>query len=209
MGPGVTAQHPTARAWLGPRQNVPHPVTGLPCRVPERGWGFATSKAMQDQIRLGLVEFREDHTEPPFRKAHLRPIARGVGRKRTDAIVNENDTEGDVEVGMAGDAQCHLQAIPGSGQFFGQPGRRGRYSTIPKITKCWRASFVTSPSCDSGDIDIGQFCRKRHDSSAVLVPNAEDGGTGRFILVEQEDYVDNVTAARGAASDSRCAESEG
>jgi adenine-specific DNA-methyltransferase len=30
---------------------------------------------MKRQISLGLVQFREDHTEPPFRKAHLRPIA--------------------------------------------------------------------------------------------------------------------------------------
>lgn len=29
---------------------------------------------MQRQIKAGLVEFREDHTEPPFRKAHLRPV---------------------------------------------------------------------------------------------------------------------------------------
>jgi adenine-specific DNA-methyltransferase len=33
---------------------------------------------MQRQIKLGLVEFRADHTEPPFRKAHIRPIAEEV-----------------------------------------------------------------------------------------------------------------------------------
>ena len=30
---------------------------------------------MQRQIDLGLVEFREDHTEPPFAKTHIRPVS--------------------------------------------------------------------------------------------------------------------------------------
>lgn len=58
----------------GPRYDVIHPVTGQPCKIPERGWIYADPKEMERQIKLGLVEFREDHTEPPFRKAHLRPI---------------------------------------------------------------------------------------------------------------------------------------
>ena len=59
----------------GPRYDVIHPRTGEPCKVPERGWIYGNPDEMQRQIALGLVEFREDHTEPPFRKAHLRPTA--------------------------------------------------------------------------------------------------------------------------------------
>jgi adenine-specific DNA-methyltransferase len=62
----------------GPRYDVPHPETKLPCAVPEAGWRYASSDEMQRQIKLGLVEFRADHTEPPFRKAHIRPIAEEV-----------------------------------------------------------------------------------------------------------------------------------
>jgi len=58
----------------GPRYNVPHPKTKKPCKVPERGWIYPTLEKMRQMINLGLVEFREDHTEPPIRKAHLRPI---------------------------------------------------------------------------------------------------------------------------------------
>jgi adenine-specific DNA-methyltransferase len=50
----------------GPRYNVIHPVTNKPCKVPERGWGFATPEAMQQRIDFRLIEFREDHTNPPF-----------------------------------------------------------------------------------------------------------------------------------------------
>lgn len=59
----------------GPRYDVPHPETKLPCKVPEAGWRYSDPKEMQRQIDLGLVEFRADHTEPPFRKAHIRPVA--------------------------------------------------------------------------------------------------------------------------------------
>lgn len=58
----------------GPTYDVVHPVTGKPCKVPEAGWRYANPEEMQRQIQLGLVEFREDHSEPPFRKAHIRPV---------------------------------------------------------------------------------------------------------------------------------------
>jgi adenine-specific DNA-methyltransferase len=59
----------------GPVYDVIHPVTGEPVKVPEGGWRYSNPAEMRRQIELGLVEFRKDHTEPPFRKAHLRPIA--------------------------------------------------------------------------------------------------------------------------------------
>lgn len=59
----------------GPRYDVLHPETKQPCVVPEAGWRFATIEAMQQRIDAGIVVFREDHTEPPFRKTHLRPLS--------------------------------------------------------------------------------------------------------------------------------------
>jgi len=58
----------------GPQYDVLHPITKKPCKVPESGWRFSDPEEMQRQIRLGLVEFRDDDTEPPFRKAHIRPV---------------------------------------------------------------------------------------------------------------------------------------
>ncbi|WP_427869872.1 site-specific DNA-methyltransferase [Leucobacter luti] len=74
----------------GPRYDVVHPVTGVPCRVPERGWIYSDPNEMQRQIDLGLVVFREDHSEPPFRKAHLRPL--------NDERPTEGDDEDEVDV---------------------------------------------------------------------------------------------------------------
>lgn len=59
----------------GPRYDVIHPVTGQPCKVPERGWIWPDPETMKEKIRLGVVVFRDDHSEPPLRKSHLRPIA--------------------------------------------------------------------------------------------------------------------------------------
>lgn len=42
----------------GPRYDVTHPRTGLPCKVPESGWRFASIEVMEHQIRKGLVQFR-------------------------------------------------------------------------------------------------------------------------------------------------------
>jgi len=72
----------------GPKYKVIHPVTKQPCQTPKNGWRFSTPEAMQKQIDLGLVEFREDHTKPPFRKAHLHPVPEEL---------DENDLEGDEE----------------------------------------------------------------------------------------------------------------
>lgn len=77
----------------GPRYDVIHPVTGQPCKVPERGWIYSDPAEMQRQIELGLVVFRDDHTEPPFRKAHLRPITGESGP--------EDDEQGEDDGGPA------------------------------------------------------------------------------------------------------------
>ena len=58
----------------GPRYDVMHPVTKMPCAVPERGWVFAKPETMETMIELGVVVFRDSHTEPPIRKSHIRPI---------------------------------------------------------------------------------------------------------------------------------------
>ena len=84
----------------GPRYDVVHPETKLPCKVPERGWGFASSEAMERQIRLGLVVFREDHTEPPFRKAHLIPIPEELEDCPDEFDENGTENETTDEVGL-------------------------------------------------------------------------------------------------------------
>jgi adenine-specific DNA-methyltransferase len=79
----------------GPRYDVLHPVTGKKCHIPEAGWRFATSEKMQDQIRRGLVVFRDDHTQPPFRKAHLLPVPEELDEPWESAEDDEEGSEAD------------------------------------------------------------------------------------------------------------------
>lgn len=82
----------------GPEYDLVHPVTEKPCAVPEGGWRFGPD-TMQERIRLGLVVFRDDHTEPPFRKAYLRPPA--IALEDDYAPDDENDAEGETEADLA------------------------------------------------------------------------------------------------------------
>lgn len=74
----------------GPDYDVRHPVSNQPCKVPDAGWRYSDPAEMQRQIDLGLVEFRDDHTEPPFRKAHIRPV---VAELLTDDEAEEADDD--------------------------------------------------------------------------------------------------------------------
>lgn len=79
----------------GPRYDLLHPDTQLPCVVPEAGWRFATPEAMQQRIDAGIVVFRPDHTEPPFRKTHLRPLSVELN---DEADEEDDEDEGEEEL---------------------------------------------------------------------------------------------------------------
>lgn len=78
----------------GPRYDVIHPITGEPCAVPEAGWRYGEDE-MKRRIALGLIVFRDDHTQPPFRKSHLRPVTGEVDD------VDDSDDEGGDGAGLA------------------------------------------------------------------------------------------------------------
>lgn len=109
----------------GPRYDVIHPVTGLPCKVPERGWIWPDPQTMKEKIALGIVVFREDHTEPPLRKSHLRPIA---DEDDSEEVAQGTDDEVELAVQVRGtyfyrQSQAsvkHLRALMGA-QVFNNP----------------------------------------------------------------------------------------
>lgn len=56
----------------GPTYEVLHPVTGKPCKVPERGWVYPTKERMDEVIAKGLVHFGLDETTVPCSKTYLK-----------------------------------------------------------------------------------------------------------------------------------------
>lgn len=47
-----------------------HPITGLPCPVPSKGWRF-TDETMDELIKIGKIEFGEDENTQPRQKYYL------------------------------------------------------------------------------------------------------------------------------------------
>jgi len=55
---------------------------------------------------------------------------------------------------------------------------------------------IISISCSEDDIVLDSFAGSGTTAQAVLDLNAEDDGNRKFILIEQEDYADKITAER-------------
>ena len=55
----------------GPKYEVLHPITKLPCKIPARGWKYPNFERMNECINLGLVHFGDDEKSVPCGKTHL------------------------------------------------------------------------------------------------------------------------------------------
>ncbi|WP_146097100.1 hypothetical protein [Brucella oryzae] len=67
---------------------------------------------MQSKIDAGIVTFREDHTEPPFRKTHLRPVA-----EETDDATSEEDG---LDIADQSEQETELAAMVRGTYFYKQ-----------------------------------------------------------------------------------------
>jgi adenine-specific DNA-methyltransferase len=174
----------------GPRYDVLHPKTKKPCRVPEDGWRFSKPEEMQRQIRLGLVEFREDHTEPPFRKAHIRPVPDEVGiLEDIDEVDSAEDDNGVEELAtqvrgsyfykQSQVAVKFLRKLLGA-KAFNNPKDHFELARLFK--------YVTADDSDAIVMDF--FAGSGSTGHAVLDLNHADGGSRRFILVQLPERLD-------------------
>lgn len=177
----------------GPRYDVVHPVTKQPCAVPEPGWRYSSPEEMQRQIKLGLVEFREDHTEPPFRKAHIRPIP-------DEAVEGQADT--DEEGGDDDDAELATQ-VRGS-YFYKQSQVAVKY-----LRKLMGAKVFSNPKDHEELARLIEYLTPREreaiimdffagsgtTAEAVLHANATYETQHRFILVQLPENLEEALAS--------------
>lgn len=177
----------------GPRYHVLHPVTKRPCAVPERGWGFSTSEAMQRQILLGLVVFREDHTKPPIRKAHLVPVPEELDDDSPLETNGEDDQE--QQVGMqvmpsviykqAQGAVKYLRGLMGA-KVFDNPKD---HEVLARLIRYCTGSATH-------DLVLDCFGGSGSTAEAVLRLNNEDGGNRNFIVVQLPEPTPESSVAR-------------
>jgi len=179
----------------GPRYDVIHPVTKFACAVPEAGWRYASPEEMQRQIKLGLVEFREDHTEPPFRKAHIRPIPDETLNATEDDEENVgDDEEEDAELAtqvrgsyfykQSQVAVKYLRKLMGAKVFSNPKDHDELARLIEYLTPKDRASIVMDFFAGSGTT-----------AEAVIKANAVYGTNHRFILVQLPESLEEALAS--------------
>ncbi|QUJ76962.1 site-specific DNA-methyltransferase [Sulfitobacter albidus] len=187
----------------GPTYDVIHPITKQPCAVPEAGWRYASPDEMQRQIKLGLVEFRDDHTEPPFRKAHIRPAPGEADDEQSDQVADEGgDTEED-----GADAEFATQV---RGSYFYKQSQvsvkylrnlmGGKVFTNPKDhEELAKLIEYVSPK-DRDGIIIDFFAGSASTAEATMRANAIYGSNHQFIMVQlPESLVDAEKNTTGTA----------
>jgi adenine-specific DNA-methyltransferase len=174
----------------GPRYDVPFKGdTSRPCKVPEAGWRFATAAVMQKKIDLGLVEFRDDESQPPFLKAHLKPLYEELVDEDEDDQTDNGDTveddeeeEGDEEIGLqvmgsyiykqSQVAVKYLKALMG-GKLFNNPKD---HEVLARLIR-----YMTG----NDDIILDFFAGSGSTAEAVLQLNRSDPESNRRFMVVQ------------------------
>lgn len=171
----------------GPRYDVLHNKTRQPCRVPERGWIYSTPEEMQHQIKLGLVEFREDHTEPPFRKAHIRPIPAEIEREVDSDEDEGSDCEEEFATQVRGSyfykqsqvAVKYLRRLLGA-KAFNNPKDHFELAKL----------FNYATAEDPNAVIMDFFAGSGSSGHSVMDLNQADGGKRRYILVQLPERLD-------------------
>lgn len=170
----------------GPRYDVVHPITKQPCKVPEAGWRYSNPDDMANQIKLGLVEFREDHTEPPFRKTHLRPVSAELITDQDDGENDDDVADDELATQVRGTyfykqsqvSVTHLKSLMGA-KVFDNPKD---YEELARL-------FRYVASSDERPIIMDFFAGSGSSAEAVIRLAANDMKDARFIAVQLPEEV--------------------
>ena len=181
----------------GPRYDVIHPTTKRKCKVPDAGWRYASIEEMQRQIALGLVVFREDETEPPFRKAHLRPVS----DETNNGEVEDSSSEGEDELAtqvrgtyfykQSQVTVKYLRELMGK-KVFDNPKD---HEEIGKLIR-----YVCGSNCDGIVLDF--FAGSGTTAEAVIRQSIDGGPRLKFILVQLPEPCNPKEGTGKAALDS-------
>ncbi len=153
-----------------PRYDIIHPVTKKVCKKPSTGWRWDEDRAKKALEAVpAFIHFGADETTVPCRKTYLENVT-----KEPFASVFYKD-------GRA--ATASVAEILGDLRF-----------DFPKTVEIIKdvIDLVTNDE----DIILDSFSGSGTTAHAVLELNKEDGGNRKFILVEQEDYANTITAER-------------
>ncbi|MEQ9427041.1 MAG: site-specific DNA-methyltransferase [Cyclobacteriaceae bacterium] len=143
---------------------------------PPKGSSWRGSKdTIERWLKEGRIFFGKDGKGAPQLKRYLKEVQQGVV---PTSWWNYEDA------GHNDAANKELTGILGDKKLFDTP----KPSTLIKL--------ILLLSTDKNSIVLDSFSGSGTTAQAVLELNKEDDGNRKFILVEQEDYADNITAER-------------
>lgn len=144
----------------GPTYDVLHPATGLPVRVPSRGWVYAEPAKMQAEIARGNVLFGPDHASYVNRKLYL---------DDADSMAPES-----VFLSKRTSASKRMQDLFGDKRF-----------PFPKDHEVLMRWLRLAAPENAVILDF--FGGSGTTTEAVMRLNVEDGGTRQSILVTNNE----------------------
>ena len=159
----------------GPRYDVPHPVTGNPCKVPSRGWVWSTYERMKEEIDKGNIFFGADETTIPG--------------------VRTNLFEGDVQVmrsvifSYAQKASQDFAKLFNGKKVFDNPKS---YVDLERLV-----DYLSKP----GELVLDFFAGSGTTGHAVILANRSAKKLRRFITVQLPEQLDPTDKDQKVASD--------
>ena len=141
----------------GPRYEVLHPVSNLPCKIPSRGWVFPDPKRFWEEVSAGRVVFGADETTTP--------------RIRSNLFDSDGQVMQSVFYSYAQTAAVEFSNLMG-GKVFDNP-------------KNWKdLARVIGYLTTHDDIVMDFFAGSGSTAHAVLSVNVEQSRELRYILVQ-------------------------
>ena len=158
----------------GPKYDVLHPTTGKKCAVPSRGWMFAEPKKMQEVVDDDRVHFGEDETSVPCIKSYLKD--------------REYEVPYSVFYQDGRAATKRLRKLMGDDYFEHPKNELVLQELIEAISYTTRDGIFMDFFAGSGTF-----------AHSVMLQNAADGGSRRYVLVQIPEAIDNSTKTGPAA----------
>ena len=174
---------------FGPRYDVIHPTTGMPVKVPDRGWRWKketfdeqlnngpTLKRYDGSYVCGSIWFAQDENTQPSSIKYLEDVSHMLLRS-----ILSLKSDGGIEV----------ENIFEGKSFF----------SYPKPTSLLRILFDSVQ--DRNGIYLDFFSGSGSSADALMQLNASDGGQRKMISVQLPEKTDPKTIAAKAGYDDLC-----
>lgn len=159
----------------GPRYEVRHPVTNLPCKLPVSGWRYPNPERFWEEVEKGRVVFGADEKTVP--------------RVRTNLFENTDQVMVSVHYSYAQTSANEFISLFDGARVFDNPK--------PVVDLRRLTGYLTGPD----DLVCDFFAGSGTTAQAVMAQNAADGGNRRFILVQLPEPLDPQNKDQKNAAD--------